>query len=58
MVVYVCIASPLHAMGFMTSDTEKVVDLIIMAGLLLDIYRQLTTCVIDKVAYIRMMCLG
>ncbi|XP_026317546.1 uncharacterized protein LOC113228451 isoform X2 [Hyposmocoma kahamanoa] len=48
MVLYVCIMSPLHAMGLMNSDTQKVVHIVIMSGLLLHIYRQLTTCVVDK----------
>ncbi|XP_026317795.1 uncharacterized protein LOC113228654 [Hyposmocoma kahamanoa] len=48
MVLYVCITSPLRAIGFSTSETQKVIDIIIMAGLLLNIYRQLTTCIVKK----------
>ncbi|XP_026725097.1 uncharacterized protein LOC113492021 [Trichoplusia ni] len=48
MVVYVCFMAPYSALQNHHSDTEKVLTTIVVAGLLLNIYIQLTTATVEK----------
>lgn len=50
MVLYVCFMSPYSALQNHHSDAERVVTTIIVSGLLLNIYIQLTTANYDKVS--------
>lgn len=54
MVLYVCIMSPYNALQFQqeSEDVEKVFTTIVFAGLLLNIYLQLTTAIVEKVSLI------
>lgn len=48
-VLYLCIITPYTAMDDSQSDAERVIYTIVIAGLLLNIYVQLTTAIVDKV---------
>lgn len=50
MVLYVCIVCPHVATASVQSDWEKVLGTIVIAGLLLNIYIQLTTAIVEKVS--------
>lgn len=52
LVLYVCVMSPQLAINNFQSDVEKVCRTIVVAGLLVNIYIQLTTAIVDKVSYI------
>lgn len=49
MVLYLCVMSPYVAIQNYQTDSEKVINTVVMAGLLLNIYIQLTTAIIEKV---------
>ncbi|XP_049869364.1 uncharacterized protein LOC126369114 [Pectinophora gossypiella] len=47
-ILYICIAFPLQAIDLDISDNQYVVNSIIMVGLLMNIYVQITTAIIDE----------
>jgi hypothetical protein len=49
MVLYVCILSPYYAIHNEQSNLEIVFSTIVTSGMLLNIYIQLTTAIIEKV---------
>lgn len=49
MVTYVCFMSPYSALQNHHDDAEKVLTTIVVAGLLFNIYIQLTTATFEKV---------
>lgn len=54
MIMYVCIMSPYIEIRNKEKSWEKVMSTVVFTGLLLNIYIQLTTAVVDKVCYIRL----
>lgn len=51
MVLYLCVMSPHVAIQNYQTDAEKVLTTVVMAGLLFNIYIQLTTAIIEKVDF-------
>lgn len=51
LILYLCVMSPRIAIQNDQTDAEMVINIVVMAGLLLNIYIQLTTAIIEKVGF-------